>query len=59
MNIYNRHGQVVFETNSIDEGWDGTFNNSDSPDGVYIYTLQIKFLEDNQLIEIGTINLFR
>ena len=59
LNIYNRHGQVVFETNSIDEGWDGTFNNSDSPDGVYIYSLQIRFGEDNQLIENGTINLFR
>ena len=59
LNIYNRYGQVVYETNSIDEGWDGKFNNIDSPDGVYIYTIKIKFAEDNELTENGTINLFR
>ena len=31
LNIYNRYGEVVFETNSIDEGWDGKFKNRDSP----------------------------
>ena len=59
LNIYNRYGEVVFETNSIYEGWDGKFNNKDSPDGVYIYTIKIKFAEDDELIENGTINLFR
>ena len=38
---------------------DGKFNNIDSPDGVYIYTIKIKFAEDNELTENGTINLFR
>ena len=36
---------------------DGTFNNLILM--VYIYTLQIRFAEDNQLIENGTIHLFR
>ena len=59
LNIYNRYGEVVFENNSNDEGWYGKFNNIDSPYGVYIYTIKIKFAEDNELTENGTINLFR
>ena len=28
LKIYNRYGKAIFETNSIDEAWDGTINNS-------------------------------
>ena len=31
--IFNRWGQLVFETTNIDEGWDGTFNGQPQPIG--------------------------
>lgn len=39
-NIYNRWGQLVFQTSSPGEKWDGTFNGKPQEVGVYFYTLQ-------------------
>ncbi|MBO6759585.1 MAG: gliding motility-associated C-terminal domain-containing protein, partial [Roseivirga sp.] len=37
LTIYNRWGNVIFHTNDISLGWDGTFNGSDAPEGKYSY----------------------
>ncbi len=34
--IYNRWGEVVFESNSINGGWDGTVNGKDQEIGAYV-----------------------
>jgi gliding motility-associated-like protein len=36
MRIYNRWGQLVYQTNDIQQGWDGVFNNIAQPAGTYI-----------------------
>ncbi len=38
--VFNRWGQKIFETADINEGWDGTFNGTDQPVGVYVYTVE-------------------
>jgi gliding motility-associated-like protein len=42
MLIYNRWGQVIFESNDIKEGWDGTFNGELVQDGLYTYSIVYK-----------------
>jgi len=37
MNIFNRWGQLVFESEDPDEGWDGTYKGEDAPYGTYVY----------------------
>lgn len=37
--IYNRWGQVIWESHNIYQGWDGSYNNSICPVGVYVYTI--------------------
>jgi gliding motility-associated-like protein len=37
--IYDRWGQLVFETNDINEGWDGTQNDKPCNAGVYVWTV--------------------
>ncbi len=37
--IYNRWGELIFETNRDGEGWDGKFNGDYCPDGLYIWKL--------------------
>ncbi|MFT5823178.1 MAG: gliding motility-associated-like protein [Crocinitomix sp.] len=37
--IYNRYGEVVFESNSQNIGWDGTFKNRDENPGVFTWVV--------------------
>ncbi len=46
MHVYNRWGELVFESNSITNGWDGKFKGQPQPSGTYIYYIQYAF-EDN------------
>lgn len=38
--IYNRWGNVVFETTDVNDGWDGTRNGKDQNTGTYIYYIK-------------------
>ncbi len=40
--VYGRWGNTIFETQSIDESWDGTYNGITLSAGVYVYLLQYK-----------------
>jgi gliding motility-associated-like protein len=41
MTVFNRWGQVIFETAKIDgRGWDGKFNDKEQPGGVYVYLIE-------------------
>jgi gliding motility-associated-like protein len=41
MRVFNRWGQVVFETkNTNGRGWDGRFNDQPQPAGVYVYLIE-------------------
>lgn len=43
MQIFNRWGQLVFETNRLDgRGWDGKFNGKEQPNGVYVYLIEVE-----------------
>ena len=37
--IYNRWGEIVFESENIDFGWDGTYKNRIAQDGTYTWEL--------------------
>jgi gliding motility-associated-like protein len=56
MQIFNRWGQVVFETRSKDgRGWDGRFNGTMQPTGVFIYMIEVTL--DNRITEHYTGNV--
>ena len=38
--IFNRWGGLVFESNNIQQGWDGKVKGSPAPQGAYFYTIQ-------------------
>ena len=59
LKIYNRWGQVVFETKSMDKGWDGTFKNSGQPTDTYAYVLQATYLDGTTEQKQGNITLLR
>jgi gliding motility-associated-like protein len=59
--IYNRWGQMVFSTNDVLQGWDGTFDNIAQEIGMYIWV--VKYEKANQPGQVfslrGTVTLLR
>jgi gliding motility-associated-like protein len=56
LTIYNRWGQLVFETNNILEGWDGKVN-GDIQQGIYIYMVSYKDQAGVSNIKRGSVML--
>lgn len=49
MSIFDKWGQLIWETTKLDdgaplEGWDGTYNGQDQPQGVYFWKADVKFI---------------
>jgi gliding motility-associated-like protein len=60
INIYNRWGQLVFTSTSLDgAGWDGKFNGSDQPEGVYVYIIDATFKDGQKEHHQGNVTLLR
>lgn len=59
LQIFNRWGEIVFETSDPLEGWDGKHKEQECPTGVYIW--KVKFKSDSTKITeySGHINLMR
>ena len=61
LTIFDRWGHKVFETNDINEGWNGQFNNSGkmSPVGSYIYMVQFQSSLEEKYQKRGAVALIR
>jgi len=58
--LFGRWGQIVFETNDIRKGWDGSIKGIPQPTGLYVWTIKYKTRTDpkEQLMK-GTVMLIR
>lgn len=62
MQIYNRWGEVLFETRNVLYGWDGSVGEEglDAQEGVYTYRILFKNPDlDERVVVTGTVNLIR
>ncbi len=60
MNIYNRWGELIFQSTSLDgRGWDGKLNNVDQPEGVYVYVIDATFKDGQKEHHQGNLTLLR
>jgi gliding motility-associated-like protein len=57
--IFNRWGQIVFETNQRNVGWDGTYKGKLQPMDAYAYTLQVTLSDGRNIKKSGDITLIR
>ena len=58
--IYDRWGEQVFKSESIDHQWDGTYNNNNAPEGSYVYELYVQNEEGNDFKkQTGSVTLLR
>jgi len=59
LRIYNRWGQLVFETTNQDIGWDGKFKGVLQPLDTYAYTLVVEFTNGTKFSKKGDLTLIR
>jgi gliding motility-associated-like protein len=57
--IYNRFGELVFESNEFDKGWDGTYKGKPQNIETYVYTVEAETYSGRVLSKKGNISLLR
>jgi len=57
--IFDRWGVKVFETTDINEGWDGTYNGTPQPFGVYVYQVSAVTSVGTEFVKSGNVTLLR
>ena len=57
--VYNRWGQMVFESKNLQNGWDGTFNGAPQEQDAYAYMLTATFIDGSTFQKNGNVTLLR
>ncbi|TAE47633.1 MAG: PKD domain-containing protein, partial [Bacteroidetes bacterium] len=59
LKIYSRWGMLLFETNDINQGWDGTFRGGQVNEGVYVYIAKGIGYNGQPFLKKGSVSLLR
>ncbi len=59
LQIFNRWGILIFQTNDISEGWTGYYNGKILPQDVYVWQIKGRFLNGQVINKKGSITLLR
>ena len=58
--IFNRWGELIFETDDIGGAWDGTYRGENCQDGVYTWKLVIQRSNNaEKFMDVGHVTLIR
>ncbi len=57
--IFNRWGELIFETNDIEGKWDGTYKNENCSVDVYVYVIYAHRISGENFIMKGNVTLVR
>ena len=59
LSVYNRWGQLIFQGNSVNDTWDGTFDGALVPNGNYVYHIVSTPVDGRTKVKKGSILLYR
>ncbi|GAB5539462.1 MAG: hypothetical protein Salg2KO_15650 [Salibacteraceae bacterium] len=59
LTIFNRWGNVVFETKDLDKAWDGKFQGRELPSDTYYWFLSYKTIDLKKASKEGTVSILR
>ena len=59
LKVFNRWGELLWETNDISQGWDGTVDGQLSPIGTYVYSLFYQGENTEEITSSGTFSLVK
>ena len=57
LQVYDRWGAMIFESNDISKRWDGMYKGQIAQQGSYVYKIQAKAINGRILTKKGTVNL--
>jgi gliding motility-associated-like protein len=59
MYIFDRWGHIIFETNSLNLGWDGKIKGDMVPVGTYVYLVKLKDYRGKEYHYDGHVSVIR
>ena len=59
LQIYNRWGELVYETDNASKGWNGTFRDVNAAVGVYVYNIKATLADNRTVVRKGNVTLLR
>lgn len=57
--VFNRWGQILFQTNDRLKGWDGNWKGTPQIPGIYIWSCSYKLANEKPVLRSGTVTLIR
>ena len=58
--IFNRWGEIIWESHNVDVGWDGTYGGMLVPDGTYTWTIEFKTSNNDERMAVnGHVNVIK
>jgi gliding motility-associated-like protein len=55
--IYNRWGELVFETHDVNQGWDGYIDSRLAAEAVYVWRVKVRYANRVQATHFGDVTL--
>lgn len=59
LEIYNRYGEIVYRTESIEDGWDGSFKEREQGINTFVYFIEGRYEDNEKINYTGTITLIK
>ena len=59
MKVFDRWGKIIFESNNIDDGWNGDITNYSDQSNIYIYFIELYDYNNKRWVYNGEIKLIR
>jgi gliding motility-associated-like protein len=59
LTIYNRWGEIIFESYNKNVGWDATYNGDKVQDGTYTWQIEVSTNGTNKIVKYGHVSVIR
>ena len=59
MLVFDRWGNLLFESTDPERGWNGTYKGALCPQDVYVYRITVKYNDGNEFTKTGDVTLIR
>ena len=57
--VFDRWGKLIFQSDHVNNGWDGTYKGQQAEAGVYMYSIKMKLVSGEEVNQKGDVTLIR